>query len=197
MGNMNKYFGLLELKSLPLPCVEWEEFKTDSHFNQDCLWAVRVANWKGVDISLPCRLGITSKEVIEYASELSLQYDLVIVSEYFFSKISGVLLVNFDDFVIEWTYGDSHRLTRHGFVEETICLHFSNLTIGKSKLDEAITKKLYQYAHTIRYLYRDDLLSSKSVVLEWSLTAPAEVKDFSRNYHYSADQLIFYDFRMV
>lgn len=197
MGNMNKYLGLLELKSLPLPCVEWEEFKTDSHFDKGCLWAVRVANLNGVDISLPCRLGITSKEVTEYASKLSLQYDLVIVSEYFFAKISGVLLVDFDNFVIEWTYGDSHRLTRHGFVEETIYVHFSNLTTGKNKLDESTTKKLYQYAHSIRYLYRDDLLSSKSVVLEWSLTAPTEAKSFNRGYHYSADQLVFYDFRIV
>ena len=194
---MNKYLGLLELKSLPLPCIEWEEFKMDSHFNEDCLWTVRVANWKGVDISLPCRLGITSQEVTEYASKLSAQYDLVTVSEYFFAQISGVLLVDFDNFVIEWTYGDSQRLTRHGFVEETIYLHFSNLTMGKSKLDEAITEKLYQYAHLIRYSYRDDLLSSKSVVLEWSLTAPAEVRDSCRKYHYSADQLIFYDFRIV
>lgn len=197
MGSMNKYLGLLELKSLPLPCIEWEAFKTGSHFNEDCLWTVRVANWKGVDISLPCRLGITSKEVTEFASKLSSQYDLIIVSEYFFAKISGVLLVCFDDFVIEWTYGDSHRLTRHGLVEESMYLHFSNLVTKKSKLDEAITKKLYQYAHSIRYHYRDDLLSDKAVVLEWSLTDSAESKDSCRSYHYSAGQLIFYDFRIV
>jgi len=128
---------------------------------------------------------------------MSSQYDLVIVSKYFFAQISGVLLVDFDSFIIEWTYGDSHRLTRHGIVEETIYLHFSNLTMEKSKLDKAITKKLYQYAHLIWHLYRDDLLSNKFVVLEWSLTAPAEVKDSSRSYCYSANQLIFYDFRIV
>jgi len=194
---MNKYLGLLELKKLPLPCVQWEEFKVGRHFSEDCLWTVRVANREGVDTSLPCKLGITADEVVQYASKLSSKYDLVIVSEYFFAHISGVLMVNFDGLIIEWTYGDSHRLTRHGIVEENIHLQFPALTMGKNKLDEAIVKKLYQYANLIRYLYRDDLLTSKSVVLEWSLTAPAEMKDFSKKYHYSADQIIFYDFRIV
>ena len=197
---MNKYRGLLELKSLPLPCiewVEWEEFKANKYSNIDCLWTVRAANLKGADFSLPCTLGITLEEATEYASKLSLKYDLVILSEYFYAKISGVLLVNFDSFIIEWTYGDSHRLTRHGFVEETIFGYFSNLTASKSKLDEAITNKLCQYAHSIRYYYRDDLLTSKSVILEWSLTAPLEIESFSRSYRYSAEQLIFYDFRIV
>lgn len=194
---MNKYLGLLELRRLPLPCIQWEEFKMGCHFSEDCLWTVRVANREGVDTSLPCKLGITSDEVVQYALRLSSQYDLVIVSEYFFAHISGVLMVNFDELIIEWTYGDSHRLTRQGFVEENIHLRFPTPAIGKSKLDETIVKKLYQYANLIWYRYRDNLLSNKSVVLEWSLTAPANIKDSSKKYHYSAGQIIFYDFRIV
>lgn len=192
---MNKYYGLLELRNLAMPCIQWREFSQDISFNSDCLWTVRAANQYGMDIPLPCKLGISSDEMQLYASALSAKYDLVIVSEYFFASISGVLLISLDEIIIEWTYGDSQRLTRHGYVEETMQLSFQNNTTTTHKLDGKIVDELTQYARSIRYRYRDELLSSRVVVLEWSVIAPNRTK--APSYHYLAGDLIFYDFRIA
>lgn len=195
MFYLNKYCGLLELKYLGLPCVEWKEYYNGIFLNSNCKWSVRVANRYGRDTSLPHEIGVSALDAYKFADSWNKEYDLVIVSEYFKAKISGNILITYDDVVIEWTKGNSTDLTRKGIWEEHIRFAYKENVIDRNVLlNRTILSKLIHYATYIRNKYLGNLLEGKAIILEWSII------DFDADiteYHYKENEIIFYDLRIV
>lgn len=192
---MNKYHGLLELKYLGLPCIEWYEYSEEIILNENCKWTVRVANRYGKDTSLPYKIGISAPDAYKIASSWIKKFDFVIISEYFEAKISGNLLITYDNVVIEWVKGNSTDLTRKGVWEENIQLAYrEDITNKITLLDKTIFSKLIQYAICVRNKYLDILLDRMTVILEWSIIGWDES---IMEYNYKENEIIFYDLRMV
>lgn len=192
---MNKYFGLLELKHMGIPCIEWQEYTNDILLDSNCKWTVRVANRYGKDTSLPHKIGISASDAYITARTWKNKYDLVIISEFFKAKISGNLLISYNSVAIEWVYGNSTDLTRKGFLEENIQITFCEDIQNKNTLlDKSVFLKLMQYAVYIKNKYMENLLDGKAAILEWSII------ECDRNVakcNYIEGELIFYDFRIV
>ncbi len=192
---MNKYVGLLELKHIGIPCIEWQEYSNDIFLDSNCKWTVRVANRYGKDTSLPHKIGVSASDAHITARIWKNKYDLVIISEFFKAKISGNLLISYNSVVVEWVYGNSTDLTRKGLLEENIQLTFSEDIQSKNTLlGKSVFSKLMQYAVYIKNKYMENLLDGRAVILEWSIT------EYDRGVvkcNYKEDELIFYDFRIV
>lgn len=192
---MNKYCGLLEIKFLKLPDLEWIEYNEKTTLNPNKLWTVRTANDFGNNIELPHKIGVSSEEAYKCAISWEEKYDHVLINECFNAKISGNIMVYLEGAVIEWVKGNSTDLTRKGRVDETICLLFKEYNkIVKTCLDTKVFEKLKSYAKYIAYKERNYLLDDKAIIVEWSVV---DSKNNEIEYSYSENEIVFYDLRIV
>lgn len=67
---MNKLMGFLELQNMNLPSVPWKEYKGNEELQEDLLWTVRSAVFRGNDLNLPRLVGADAIEAKEFADGL-------------------------------------------------------------------------------------------------------------------------------
>lgn len=192
---MNKYYGLLELRYLKLPCIKWREYSDEIFLDPKYKWTVRVANRYGKDTSLPHKIGVSALDAHKTARDWKNKFDLVIISEFFKAKISGNLLITYNSVIIEWVYGNSTDLTRQGALEENIqVIYHEDIRNKEVLLNKKIFLKLMQHAVYVKNKYLEKLLDGKVIILEWSII---DCEGNVAECCYIENELIFYDFRIV
>lgn len=194
---MNKLEGFFELQRSGLPTVPWQQFMADTELSGDILWTVRCAVTQGDDLNLPRRVGVQAAEAMAFARQVLQELgpqSLVIYYPYFVAEKSGVLEVTLQKTVIEAVRGDLWNLVSENKLDVSICIAEAVTVTGDSPLLSAgEIDELVGYAQRVRTRYRDDLLSGKSLFLEWSHACQYDLQRQTS----SGSELIFYELRSV
>lgn len=195
---MNKLEGFYALNESNLPTVPWEKYTSETVLDDSILWTVRSAVMKGDDLNLPRLVGVTATEAAKFADSLLgtlSSNDLVICYPFFVALKSGVIDVSYGRIVIEAVDKDLWNLVTHNKKDVTIIFEEDDVFYhGDEKflLDEELAE-LLRYCNQVKYLYKDYIISGKSVFLEWSYSAKS---DLLKN-PVGNKKLVFYEIRTV
>ena len=144
---MNKLMGFLELKGMRLPSIPWRKYEKGVKLNNECLWTIRSAVYRGEDLNLPRLVGANSKESQDFADKLLQKIGdngMVIYYPYFVAKKSGTLEVRRDMVVIEAVKEDLWNLVTFSDREVTVIIKENNLEyIGNADFITEREKNLY------------------------------------------------------
>lgn len=170
---MNKLMGFLELKESSLPTVPLKEYRTGCDLSKNYLWTVRTAVYRGDDLNLPRKVGVSADEAKEFAEEIKQrlgQNGIVFVYPYFIAEKSGTLEVSNNRIVIEAVEGDLWNLVTYHDKDVTYIYKEDNIEIDGDSvfLKEAERSEINYWANRVKGIFRDDILEGKSVLLEWS-----------------------------
>ena len=196
---MNKLMGLLELKEMRLPSIPWRQYTGKEELNDQLLWTIRCAVYRGDDLNLPRSVGKNSAESKRFADALLRKINdngIVIYYPYFFAKKSGTLEVRNSSVVIEAVKEDLWNLVTYSDREVTvICRNGSEKEFvgNREFLTESEQEEILKYVPEIKKLFRDDLLEGRAALLEWSYAVSC---DRDKNLA-SEDYLVFYEARTV
>lgn len=197
---MNKLFGFYELKDLPVPSVDWKEFKSGTILDDSKLWTIRTAVLSGDDTSLPRMVGKSAKECMEYAESLLKNYrgKLFIVYYPFFGAVkSGTMMVEKDTTVIEAVYKDLWNLVDlHKLDYSAKVLKSGNVRVNNGELNfftESELNTLIKCADKVRTYFNKVIRANELVLLEWSFGRDVDVNGEEVGEPY----LIFYEARTV
>lgn len=197
---MNKLFGFLELKELPVPSVNWKEFKYGTVLDSDKLWTVRSAVVSGNDTSLPRMIGKSAEECMNFGNSLVKNYgkNMMVVYYPFFHAIkSGTMLVSDIDAIIECVRGDLWNLVDRHKIDHRFKLSVSGRVVNYTDNVNFLTKEEVQLLHKnlerIRKYFSKSLRANELVLLEWSFA-----KDCNAEGNPVGDsKLLFYEVRTV
>lgn len=195
---MNKLMGFLELKEMDLPSIPWKQYTGKERLDDECLWTIRSAVYRGNDLNLPRSVGKNAEESIKFANKLLYRMKdngMVIYYPYFIAKKSGTLEIKRDSIVIEAVKEDLWNLVTYSDREVTIIIKDNEKkVIGNSNfLNFEEQSELLKYAPEIRKLFRDDLLQGQSVLLEWSYAHTCDKEKTILGDEY----LVFYEARTI
>lgn len=195
---MNKLMGFYELKSSDLPTVPWKEFRENTVMDDERLWTVRSAVFRGDDISLPRLVGVTAHEATLFAQHLKKKLGdngIVLYYPYFKAEKSGTLNVFWNKYVIEAVEADLWNLVTDSQCNVTIqCDDVEQKIIGDDNfLSEEELCLLKKHIPTIKRMFRDDLLEGRSVLLEWSFAYQCDGSGNPVGERY----LVFYEVRTI
>lgn len=196
---MNKLMGFLELKNMRLPSIPWKQYTGNEELDDNFLWTIRSAVYRGDDLNLPRSVGKSAKESKEFADSLLMKIrdsGMVIYYPYFTAKKSGTLEVRRDAIIIEAVKEDLWNLVTYSKRAVTIIYHDCREPeyIGDCdflSLEEQ--QQILKYVPEIRKLFRDDLLQGKSALLEWSYALNCDFQKHTVGNEY----LVFYEARTV
>lgn len=195
---MNKLMGFLELKEMRLPSIPWKKYEKGVTLDNEYLWTIRSAVYRGDDLNLPRLVGATSKESQDFADKLLQKIGnngMVIYYPYFMAKKSGTLEVRRDAVVIEAVKEDLWNLVSLSDREVTIIIkendieHIGNVNFLSEKERDFILK----YVPEVKKIFRDELLEGKSALFEWSF---ANSCDKNKN-PIGDEYLVFYEARTI
>ena len=197
---MNKLMGFLELREMSLPVIHWKQYTGIEQLDDQYLWTIRSAVYRGDDLNLPRSVGKNADESKNFADMLLKKMDdrgIVIYYPYFLANKSGTLEVKWNQTIIEAVKKDLWNLVTYSDREVTIVRNDN----GQEKeiigdcyfLSETEEEGLYKYVSEIRKIFRDDLLEGHSVLLEWSY-AQSCTKD---KIPVGDEYLVFYEARTV
>ena len=113
---MNKLMGFLELKEMRLPSVPWKQYTGTENLNNEFLWTIRSAVYRGNDLNLPRMVGEDSIKAKRFADKLLNQMGdkgMVIYYPYFVASKSGTLCVGPNKIVIEAVKDDLWNLVTY------------------------------------------------------------------------------------
>lgn len=195
---MNKLMGFYELKSMHLPSIPWKEYTGAEELDNDRLWTIRSAVFKGDDLNLPRMVGEIGKKAKDFADSLLKRLQdrgMVIYYPYFVANKSGTLNIFLNDIVIEAVKDDLWNLVTYSDREVTIRIDGSAEQIDGNKefLSTDEKNEILRHVPEIRKLFRDELIEGKSVLLEWSFA-----QDSSADKEPVGDEyLVFYEARTV
>lgn len=198
---MNKLQGFLELEDANLPSIPWKEFDEITILEDTKLYTIRVATYQGRDLGLPKRIGISGKEGYPFALDLYKKYKetgegIVIYYPYFQANKSGNIIVSLNEEVIEGVLGDLWNLNQKNQRNVTIIINdIGNVTYQGDKdflLKEEL-EELRKYSKRIKAMYRDELLSGQSILLEWLYGTTVDEKEMAE----SNQQLVFLELRSI
>lgn len=196
---MNKLMGFLELNEMRLPSIPWKRYTGNEQFDDEYLWTIRSAIYRGNDLNLPRSVGKSAEESKKFADSLLKKIDdkgIVIYYPYFIAKKSGVLEVRREQVIIEAVKDDLWNLVTYSDCEVTAIFtegqepqYIGNVNF----LSENEQEQLIKHVAEIRKLFRNDLIVGKSVLLEWSFAVSCNkdkepIKD---------EYLVFYEARTV
>lgn len=196
---MNKLMGFLELKEMRLPSIPWRQYTGQEKFDDNYLWTIRSAVYRGNDLNLPRSVGKNAEESKQFADALLKKINntgIVIYYPYFIAKKSGTLQVQRDRVVVEAVKDDLWNLVTYSDCEVTIIYDDNQEPqyIGnRDFLDEDEKQQLLKYVPEIRKLFRDDLLQGKVALLEWSYAMDCNNQKEPVNDKY----LVFYEARTI
>lgn len=191
--------GFLELKEMKLPSIPWKQYTGTEQLDNNILWTIRSAVYRGNDLNLPRSIGKNAEESEHFATNLLKQMNnngIVIYYPYFIAKKSGTLEVRNRSVIIEAVKDDLWNLVTYSDREVTIIINSdgNKKTMGNSdflSLEEQ--KQLYDHVPEIRKLFRDDLLQGRSALLEWSFANSCD----SSKKPMGDEYLVFYEARTV
>lgn len=196
---MNKLMGFLELKEMSLPSIPWKQYTGNEELNNDFLWTIRSAVYRGDDLNLPRSVGENAEKSKEFADHLLRKINdngMVIFYPYFVARKSGTLEVRRNCVIIEAVKEDLWNLVTYLDREVTI-IRNEDGTQTISGNSEFLTleeqEQLYKHIPEIRKLFRDDLLQGHSALLEWSFAQSCDVNKIPTGDEY----LVFYEARTV
>lgn len=195
---MNKLLGFFELKDSMLPTISWNIYENNMKLDSNILWTVRTAVYRGDDLNLPRKIGVSSEEAMKFALETSKKYGengMVIYYPYFIAEKSGTLNVFNDRVIIEAVKKDLWNMVTYSKRDVTIIETNKGREYFGDKYflnDEEITK-ITSYVGEVKKIFRDDLLEGRSVLLEWSYAYNC---DINRN-KVGKCYLVFYEARTI
>lgn len=195
---MNKLLGFYELRDSYLPTIPWEKYDKNVHFEDDILWTVRTAVYRGNDLNLPRAVGVIAEKAAKFAnSTLKAIGDngIVIYYPYFIAEKSGTLNVFRDRVVIEAVKEDLWNLVTYADREVTIICSEENVEYDGNEgfISGDELNELMSYVKYIKRMFRDDLLEEKSILLEWSYAYNCDINKEKNGKRY----LVFYEARTV
>lgn len=195
---MNKLLGFYELKDSSLPTIPWKEYDESVTFDNDILWTIRTAVYRGNDLNLPRAVGVDAKEAEKFASDLYRKIrdsGIVVYYPYFIAEKSGTLNVFQDKVIIEAVKEDLWNLVTYSDREVTIFLQNNNIEYDGNRYfisDEEINE-LFLNAKRVKQMFRDELIEGKSILLEWSYAYKCDINKNKIGDCY----LVFYEARTV
>ena len=86
---MNKLMGFLELKEMCLPVIPWKQYTGQEELDDEYLWTIRSAIYRGNDLNLPRLVGENAEKAKKFADQLFLKMKekgIVIYYPYFIAK---------------------------------------------------------------------------------------------------------------
>lgn len=195
---MNKLMGFFELQSMDLPSIPWKEYTGQEKLEEDILWTIRSAVFKGDDLNLPRLVGANSKEAKDFANKLLVSLSgngMVIFYPYFIANKSGTLEVRQDKVIIEAVKNDLWNMVTLSSRNVTIQIENSIEAIdGDEKFLESREKEeLLSTVKEIKKSFRGNLLEGQSILLEWSF---AQNCDLNKN-PIGKEYLVFYEARTI
>lgn len=190
--------GFFELQSMNLPSIPWKEYTGQEKLEEDILWTIRSAVFKGDDLNLPRLVGANSKEAKDFANKLLVSLSgkgIVIFYPYFIANKSGTLEVRQNKVIIEAVKNDLWNMVTLSSRDVTIQIENSIEAIdGDGKFLEGREKEeLLSTVKEIKKSFREDLLEGQSILLEWSF---AQNCDLNKN-PIGKEYLVFYEARTV
>lgn len=197
--HMNKLMGFLELKEMRLPSIPWKRYTGNEKLDENYLWTIRSAVYRGDDLNLPRMVGKNAKESQRFANELLQKIDnkgIVIYYPYFIANKSGTLEVRNDCIIIEAVKEDLWNLVTYSDREVTVIYrneHDVEYIGNAGFLQKSEEQQLIKHVPEIRKLFRDDLLQGKSALLEWSYALSCNNKREPVDDEY----LVFYEARTI
>lgn len=197
---MNKLFGFFELKEVPIPSIDWKEFKSGTLLDNSKLWTIRTAKVSGSDTSLPRMVGKSAKECMKYAEDLLKRYgnNLFVVYYPFFGAVkSGTMLVGKDSTTIEATNEDLWNLVDHHILDLSARVSSSGkirVGVGDSSFfTEDEWRKLIRCSEKVRTYFNKAIRANELVLLEWSFAKDTDVVGNNVGEEY----LVFYEAKTV
>ena len=190
--------GLLELKNSALPTVPWEEYTAGTELDDSVLWTIRSAVFQGNDFNLPRSVGKDAAESEQFAGSLSERLSgrgIVLYYPYFIAKKSGTLNVYNDRVIIEAVKDDLWNLVTYSKRDVTVIIGPKGTVYNGSRdfLTGSEISEIFSYVGEIRGMFRDDLTTGKSILLEWSYAYACNKNKEKTGRQY----LVFYEARTV
>ncbi len=194
---MNKLEGFFLLREMNIPTIPWKEYTGVEKFDKRCLWTVRTAVLKGLDVSLPRIVGANALQAEEFAKKTYRQYKnkgMVLYYPYFIAEKSGTLEINNQYILLEAVEKDLWNLVTRGSPKVSLKWihrkeHFifgEENFLSKKEKDEILS-----YIPEIKRKCNNILLNAKSVLLEWSYAFYQEEKNIEKK------NLIFYEIKEI
>lgn len=195
---MNKLLGFYELKDSVLPTIPWKEFNKDVKLDDNVLWTVRSAVYRGEDLNLPRAVGVNASEAYVFASDLFDKMQnkgIVVYYPYFLAEKSGNINIFQNKIVIEAVKEDLWNLVTYADRDVTIEVVGDTVWYNGDEnfLSEDELEKLLFNAKRAKQMFRDELLEGKSAMLEWSFAYPSNLDKKRSGQKY----LVFYEARTV
>lgn len=195
---MNKLLGFYELRQSSLPAIPWKEFQYNTELNNNKLWTIRSAVFRGADLNLPRKVGCSGIEGMKFATKLKRTLGdngIVIYYPYFVAKKSGTLNIYNNRIVIEGVKDDLWNLVTFSKRDVTIIFEEDSAYIDGDEhfLNNQEIDEILSYIPRIRHMFRGYLLEGKSVLIEWSFARECDIdkNEVGNNY------LVFYEARTV
>lgn len=190
--------GFLELKEMRLPSVPWKQYTGGEKLQDDILWTIRSAVYRGNDLNLPRLVGAQGNEAKKFADKLISQIGengIVIYYPYFIAKKSGTLCVGKNKIVIEAVKDDLWNLVTYSEREVTIIISDENIQVlGNNQfLSEREICDLKKYVLEVRKVFRNYIIEGKEILLEWSFACSCDKNKNLQN----DEQLVFYEIRTI
>ncbi len=195
---MNKLMGFYELAEMDIPSISWKEYTGQEMFDESLLWTIRSAVFRGDDMNLPRRVGVTAKEAKGFADNLYAQMKgkgMVVYYPYFLANKSGTLNVYRDRIIIEAVKNDLWNLVTYADREVTIDIRQGEVNVYGNEnflsMDEIglVTANV----PIIRKNFRDEMTEGGSILLEWSLAQNSDL----RKRPMGDEFLVFYEARTI
>lgn len=197
---MNKLFGFFELKEVPIPSIDWKEFKSGTVLDDSKLWTIRTAKVSGSDTSLPRMVGKSAKECMKFAEDLLKRYgnNLFVVYYPFFGAVkSGTMLVGKDSTTIEATNEDLWNLVDLHILDLSVRVSSSGkirVGVGDSSFfTEDEWRQLIRCSEKVRTYFNKAIRANELVLLEWSFAKDTDVVGNNVGEEY----LVFYEAKTV
>ena len=196
--NMNKLLGFYELRDSMLPTIPWKQYVDGTILETNIFWTVRMAVHHGEDLNLPRRVGVTAEEATKFAKLMIQKYGengIVIYYPYFLAEKSGTLNIFGDRIVIEAVKEDLWNLLTYSKKDVTIIVNGNETQyIGKKDfINVNELEELMSYVKEVKYLFRDEIVEGKSILLEWSYAYKCDLNKNRMGERY----LVFYEARTV
>ena len=195
---LNKLMGFYELRAMQLPAIPWKEYRRDQKLDSNVLWTIRSAVFRGDDLNLPRKVGVTSDEATKFADELCSKMKdkgMVIYYPYFVANKSGTLEVKSDKVIIEAVKNDLWNLVTFSKKDVTYQISDGEIIIdgNASFLQEKEKNELLSYCNEIKRMFREEILEGKGILLEWSYARSCGINGEPVGEEY----LVFYEIRTV
>ena len=170
---MNKLEGLYELKNLKIPSIDWQIYNHDTILDNNRLWTIRSAIYKGLDLNLPRLFGKDAHTSKLFADKLLNQIKdkgIVIYYPYLIAEKSGILQFKKDRTIVEVVEGDLGNLLNGSKVDVTYIWNAEakEITGDKDFLSSSDQFCLLSYVDYLKRRYSEYMLLGYEIQLEFS-----------------------------